>query len=138
MNFLLPLLQPLPVNEPPFTFSDGITLFWHTVRDFMKRTIQRLPYIIVGAVAFLLFWLLAKGVRKVINKVAVQSHSIDDRLANLISRIVGTLITITGFLTTCVVIFPSFKPGNRRLVYCYPKAAWHEGHQSLECPEASY
>lgn len=54
----------------------------------MKRTIQRLPYIIVGAVVFLLFWLLAKGVRKVINKVAVQSHSIDDTLANLVNRLV--------------------------------------------------
>ncbi len=112
MNSIFLLLQPTGVNEPPFTFSDGITLFWHTVRDFMKGTIERLPYLIVGAFVFLLFWLLGKGIKKVINKVAVQSHSIDDTLASLVSRVVSTLITIIGFLAACVVIFPSFKPGD--------------------------
>ncbi|MBD2757610.1 mechanosensitive ion channel family protein [Spirosoma validum] len=112
MLLLWSFFQPPRVNEPPFTFNDGITLFWHTVRDFMKGTIERLPYFIVGMVVFLLFWLLAKGVKKLINKVAVGSHSIDDTLADLVSRIVGTLITIVGFLATCVVIFPSFKPGD--------------------------
>ena len=112
MNILLTFLQPSQVNEPPFTFSDGITLFLHTVRDFMKGTIERLPYIIIGAFVFLLFWLLGKGVKKVINKVAVQSHSIDDTLANLVSRIVSSLITVIGFLAACVVFFPSFKPGD--------------------------
>ncbi|QKZ13831.1 mechanosensitive ion channel family protein [Spirosoma sp. KUDC1026] len=106
------LLQPPRVNEPPFTFNDGITLFWHTVRDFLKGTVERLPYLIVGAVVFLLFWLLGKGLKKVINKVAVQSHSIDDTLASLISRIVSLLITVIGFLAACVVVFPSFKPGD--------------------------
>lgn len=104
--------QPDKVNEPPFTFNDGIILFWRTVRDFVKSSVERLPYIIVGLVVFLLFWLLGKAVRNIINKVAVQTHSIDDMLANLISRIASTLITIVGFLAACVVIFPSFKPGD--------------------------
>lgn len=112
MNSTLLFLQPAGVNEPPFTFSDGITLFWHTVRDFTKGSIERLPYIIVGAFVFLLFWLLGKGVKKIINKVAVQSHSIDDTLASLVSRVVSTLVSIIGFLAACVVIFPSFKPGD--------------------------
>lgn len=104
--------QPDKVNEPPFTFNDGIILFWRTVRDFVKSSVERLPYIIVGLVVFLLFWLLGKAVRNIINKVAVQTHSIDDMLANLVSRIASTLITIVGFLAACVVIFPSFKPGD--------------------------
>ena len=112
MQLLLHLFQPGGVAEPPFTISDGITLFWRTVRDFGKGAIERLPYLIVGAFVFLLFWLVGKGVKKVINKVAVQSHAIDDTLANLVSRIASTLITIIGFLTTCVIVFPSFKPGD--------------------------
>ena len=112
MYCLLLLLQPPRVNEPPFTINDALILFWHTVRDFMKGTVERLPYLIVGAVVFMLFWLLGKGIKKVINKVAVQSHSIDDTLASLVSRIVSVLITIIGFLAACVVVFPSFKPGD--------------------------
>ncbi|NEU70277.1 mechanosensitive ion channel [Spirosoma agri] len=112
MLLLWSFFQPPRVNEPPFTINDGLILFWNTVRDFMKGIIERLPYLIVGAVVFLLFWLLAKAVQKVINKVAVQSHSIDETLASLVSRIVSTLITIIGFLATCVVVFPSFKPGD--------------------------
>ncbi|QJD80915.1 mechanosensitive ion channel family protein [Spirosoma rhododendri] len=104
--------QPDKVNTPPFTINDGIVLFWRTVRGFLKDSVERLPYLIVGVVVFLVFWLLGKGVRKIINKVAVQTHSIDDMLANLISRIASTLITIFGFLAACVVIFPSFKPGD--------------------------
>lgn len=112
MHLLFRLLQPGAVAEPPFTINDGITLFWRTVRDFGKGTIERLPYLIVGAVVFMLFWLLGKGVKKIINKVAVQSHAIDDTLASLVSRIASTLISIIGFLAACVVIFPSFKPGD--------------------------
>lgn len=33
-------------------------------------------------------------------------------LANLVSRIVSTLVSILGFLVACVIIFPSFKPGD--------------------------
>lgn len=110
---LLQALQPAGrPTEPPFTLNDGVTLFWRTVRDFGKGFAERLPYLIVGMLVFFLFWLLGKGVKKVINKVAVQSHAIDDMLANLVSRIVSTLITIFGFLAACVVIFPSFKPGD--------------------------
>ncbi|GAB4024614.1 hypothetical protein GCM10028773_47550 [Spirosoma koreense] len=59
--------------------------FWHTVRDFMKRMAARLPYLIVGVFVFLLFWLLGKGIKKHINRVAVQRYSIDDTQANLVS-----------------------------------------------------
>ena len=114
-ELFFPLLlqaQPNGINVPPFTVTDGVNLFWNTVRDFGKGIAERLPYLIVGALVFLLFWLLAKGIKKVINRVAVQSHAIDDMLANLVSRIVSTFITSFGFLAACVVIFPSFKPGD--------------------------
>jgi len=106
------MLQPDRVSEPPFTLNDGVTLFWRTVRGFAKGFAERLPYLLVGVLVFALFWLLGKLIKKIINKVAVRSHAIDDMLANLISRIVSTLITILGFLAACVVIFPSFKPGD--------------------------
>ncbi len=109
---LLLLLQPNGVNQPPFTINDGITLFWNTVRDFIKGAVERLPYLIVGTLVFFLFWLLAKGVKRVINRVAVRSHAINDTLANLVARIVSTLITIFGILAAAVVIIPSFKPGD--------------------------
>lgn len=112
MLLLQTILQPGKLTEPPFTLNDGITLFWRTVRDFGKGTAERLPYIIVGVLVFGFFWLFGRLVKKVINKVAVQSHAIDDMLANLVSRIVSALITIFGFLAACVVIFPSFKPGD--------------------------
>lgn len=112
MLFLWSLFQPSKVNEPPFTINDGITLFLRTVRDFLKGMSARLPYLLVGIVVFLLFWLLAKLIKKAINNVAHRSSAINDMLANLIGRIVGALINIFGFLAACVVIFPSFKPGD--------------------------
>ncbi|WP_461106515.1 hypothetical protein [Spirosoma koreense] len=51
----------------------------------MKRMAARLPYLIVGVFVFLLFWLLGKGIKKHINRVAVQRYSIDDTQANLVS-----------------------------------------------------
>jgi small conductance mechanosensitive channel len=112
MTFLLTLIQPPRVNQPPFTLNDGVILFWRTIRGFLKGTAERLPYLLVGIFVFLLFWLLGKLLRKVINKVATQTHAIDDMLANLVSRIISTLVSILGFLVACVIIFPSFKPGD--------------------------
>lgn len=100
------------LTEPPITLRDGVTLFWRTVRDFAKGIAGRLPHSLVGSLVFTLFWVLGKLLKKGINQVAAQSDAIDDMLANLVSRIVGTLITIFGFLAACVVIFPSFKPGD--------------------------
>ncbi|WP_338874674.1 mechanosensitive ion channel family protein [Spirosoma sp. SC4-14] len=110
METLLTFLQPGGLNEPPFTINDALTLFWRTVRSFLKGTVSHLPYLLVGIVVFLFFWLLAKLLRKLIAKVA--AHTIDSSLANLLSRIMGMLITIFGFLAACVVIFPTFKPGD--------------------------
>jgi len=87
-------------------------LFWHTIRNFLKTAAERLPYLLVGAIVFILFWLVGKLLAKIINRVAVKTHAVDDMLANLVSRIVSTLVTILGFLVACVIFFPSFKPGD--------------------------
>ncbi len=100
------------IKQPPFTINDGIALFWQTVRDFAKSAVERLPYLLVGALVFVLFWLVGRLLKRIINNVAVRSHAIDDMLANLVSRIASTLVSIIGFLVACVVIFPSFKPGD--------------------------
>jgi len=79
--------QPDKVSEPPFTLNDGIVLFWRTVRDFGRSFADRLPYLLVGLLVFMLFWLLGKLVRSVINKVVVKSHAVDNMLANLVSEL---------------------------------------------------
>ena len=104
--------QPDRVNEPPFTINDGITLFWRTIRDFLKGTAERLPYILVGIFIYLLFLVVSRLLKKGINKVARRSDAINDTLASLIGRIVGALINVFGFLMACVIIIPSFKPGD--------------------------
>ena len=112
MILLWSFFQPERVNQPPFTINDGITLFWGTIRDFLKGTAERLPYLIVGVLVFFFFWLLAKLLKKGINKVAQRSDAINDMLASLIARIVGALVNVFGFLMACVIIIPSFKPGD--------------------------
>ena len=106
------LLQAQKVNEPPFTFHEAITLFWHTVRDFAKGFAAHLPYLIVGVLVFVAFWLLSGLVQKIIVRVANKSNAIDGTLADLISRLSGGLVTIAGFLAACVIILPSFKPAD--------------------------
>jgi len=98
--------------DPPFTLNEGATLFWRTARDFLRGMVSRMPYLIVGALVFLAFWLVGKLLKAVINRVFIRSHALDEMLANLVSRLVSTLVTILGFLAACVVIFPSFKPGD--------------------------
>ncbi len=112
MLFLLASWQPSKVNQSPFTVSDGIALFWGTVRDFLKGFAERLPYIIVGVLIYILFLILSKLLKKGINNIARRSNSINDTLASLVSRIVGTLIMVFGFLAACVIIIPSFKPSD--------------------------
>ncbi len=112
MLLLWSFLQPPRVNQPPFTINDGITLFWGTIRDFLKGTAERLPYLIVGVFVFMFFWLLSRLIKKGINNVARRSSSINDMLASLISRIVGAFVSVFGFLMACVVVIPSFKPGD--------------------------
>ncbi|MBC7571120.1 MAG: hypothetical protein H7319_15485 [Spirosoma sp.] len=82
MLFLLVRWQPSKVNQPPFTVSDGIALFWGTVRDFLKGFAERLPYIIVGVLIYILFLILSKLLKKGINNIARRSNSINDTLAS--------------------------------------------------------
>ena len=112
MLLLWSFLQPERVNQPPFTLNDGITLFWGTIRDFLKGTAERLPYIIVGVLVYFFFWIVSRLLKKGINKVAKRSESINNMLASLISRIVGALVSVFGFLAACVIIIPSFQPGD--------------------------
>ena len=105
-------LQADPVVTPPFTLSDGVTLFWRTIRYFARYSFQRLPYLLVGSLVFVLFWLLAKLVRNLVVKLATQSDKVDYMLADLVGRLAATGIQIFGFLAACVVVFPSFKPGD--------------------------
>ncbi|WP_332369350.1 hypothetical protein [Spirosoma telluris] len=125
MIFLLTSWQPDRVNEPPFTINDALILFWRTVRDFMKGMVERLPYLLVGVFVFILFWIAGRLLQRVITNLTKRTHGIDDMLANLASRIINTFITIFGVLAACVVIFPSFKPGDiiaGRLCF---RPVWH-------------
>lgn len=60
MMYLQTLQFSSRLTEPLSTLNDGVTLFWRTVRNFAKGTAERLPYLIVGALVFVVFWLLGK------------------------------------------------------------------------------
>lgn len=105
-------LQANPVVRPPFTLSDGVTLFWHTIRHFARYSFERLPYLLVGTVVFAVFWLLGRLIRRLLGDLATRSDRVDPMLADLVGRLASTGVLIFGFLAACVVIFPSFKPGD--------------------------
>lgn len=71
----------------------------------------RLPFILAGIIVILIFWFLAKLVKKLF-LLATRRTKADPRLRVLISRILVVLVVGIGILTSLTVIIPSFDLGS--------------------------
>ena len=71
----------------------------------------RLPYIIIGAIVFTIFLIVAAVVKRVI-RTAGQRTRLDITLAEMLGRLASFAINILGLFVAAVVIFPAFQPGD--------------------------
>ena len=72
---------------------------------------QRLPYLVIGLIVFVLIWLVGKVLVRVLKAAGTRTR-LDETLADLLSRLLSFVVTVLGFFVAAVVIFPAFRPGD--------------------------
>jgi small conductance mechanosensitive channel len=73
--------------------------------------VDRLPYLVLAIIVFVVFLVIAKIVSRAIN-AAGQRTRLDRTLADLLARLSSFLIAILGIFVAAVIVFPAFQPGD--------------------------
>lgn len=88
----------------------GVDLVWATLRGMAASFLERLPYLTIGLVVVLLFYVAGHLVRRAAHEAGERTR-LDVHLADIVGRLAVILITAFGALVAAVIIFPSFTPG---------------------------
>jgi small-conductance mechanosensitive channel len=76
-----------------------------------ESLLARAPYVVLGAVIFLLFWLVGNIIRRVFHAAGARTR-LDVTLADLFGRLASAAMIVLGLFVAAVVIFPTFRPGD--------------------------
>ncbi len=82
-----------------------------SINNLLNSIVDRLPYILAGIIVLIIFWLLAKIVRRVFWATSSRTK-LDNRLRILFGRLIVVAITILGLFTALTVIIPNFGFGD--------------------------
>lgn len=82
-----------------------------SINNLLNSIVDRLPYILAGIIVLIIFWLLAKIVRRVFWATSSKTK-LDNRLRILFGRLIVVAITILGIFTALTVIIPTFGFGD--------------------------
>jgi len=85
--------------------------FWTTVDDLINGFFDHLPMFGLALAIFVLFWLLAVGLRRVIRKPHAEDKSARD-LRNTMGSLVHILLIIAGILLAVTTAAPSVNPSD--------------------------
>ena len=107
MNLLL-LRQP-GGDAPAGRFDPDVV--WRTFAGLGESFLARLPYILIGAVVFVVFLVVARLIKRALIAAGHRTR-LDVTLADLLGRIASAVTTIIGLFVAAVVIFPTFRPGD--------------------------
>src|SRR5690349_6544463 len=99
-------------QESPANANKGFDphIVWQVFRHLGTSFLARVPYLLFGFLAFLIFLVLAK-ILKTILTTAGRRTRLDQTLAELLARLASAGTIILGLLVAAVIIFPSFHPG---------------------------
>jgi small conductance mechanosensitive channel len=89
-----------------FDFSEATK----TLSEMMQGFIERLPYIVGALVVFFIFYLIAKGIRAMVRKLADRSSK-RRNVGIVLGRLAQWVIVFIGLMVALVIAIPSFKPG---------------------------
>jgi small-conductance mechanosensitive channel len=73
--------------------------------------LARLPYVVVGLLVWLVFYLVGRAVNAAF-RLAGDRTRLDPILARLLGRLAGLALSFLGLLIGAVVVFPTFRPGD--------------------------
>ena len=87
------------------------SLAWQKLSQIGRDLMLALPNIIFGLVVFVLFLLLAKGVRSLVRRIT-RGRSSNHNLPLLLSRLAYVAMLILGVLVTVTIVLPGFTPAS--------------------------
>lgn len=93
------------------TGDSSAGIIWQTLNNIANGFLLRLPYIIIGLIVFIVFWLTGRITQRVLHE-AGQKTRLDITLAELLGRLGSGILMILGLLVAAVIIFPTFNPGD--------------------------
>jgi small-conductance mechanosensitive channel len=88
-----------------------VNIVWRTLTDLAQSALLRLPYIIIGIIAFIAFLIVGRIVKRVL-LAAGRKTRLDITLADLLGRIASGVSAILGVFVAAVIVFPTFRPGD--------------------------
>lgn len=100
----------LQESQPDGAGSFDPDIMWHVFRQLGSSLLARVPYLLFGLVAFVIFLVIAR-ILKTVLITAGRRTRLDLTLAELLARLVSAVTIILGLLVAAVIIFPSFHPG---------------------------
>ncbi len=89
-----------------FDFSEATK----SLHELLRSLLDRLPYIGAALVVFVIFLLIAKGVRALVRNLAERSRK-RRNVGIVLGRLAQWVILFVGLLIALVIAIPSFKPG---------------------------
>jgi len=81
-----------------------------SVQAMVNGFIERLPYLVLAAVVFILFLFISKGVRAAVRAIMLRNHR-HHNLGLVMGRLSYGLIIFIGLLIALVIAIPGFTPG---------------------------
>src|SRR5690349_13082127 len=99
-------------QESPANANKGFDphIVWQVFRHLGTSFLARVPYLLFGFLAFVIFLVIAK-ILKTLLTTAGRRTRLDQTLAELLARLASAGTIILGMLVAAVIIFPSFHPG---------------------------
>lgn len=104
-NFLLQEVSP---NRPP---EFDASIIWRTFVSLGQSLLERLPYIIIGIVVFLVFLVIARIAKRALHEMGERTR-LDVMLADLMGRLASGATIILGIFVAATIIFPTLTPGS--------------------------
>lgn len=105
MMFYLQAPSPTPAGS--FDFN----IIWRVFRQLGTNLLARVPYLLFGLIAFLIFVVIAHIIKTILITAGRRTR-LDLTLAELLARLASAATIILGLLVAAVIIFPTFHPGD--------------------------
>lgn len=94
------------VVEKTERYQDAYQTIQHLIDNFWERV----PYICIGLVVFLIFWVFSKIFKYFLKKTIIERTPQRQNLVLVLYRVGSIIILFVGFLIALVIIIPSFTP----------------------------
>jgi small-conductance mechanosensitive channel len=103
------LLLEESTSTPSRSFDPDVV--WQVFAQLSHRFLVHLPYLMLGLLAFLVFLVAARILKRVLITAGRRTR-LDLTLADLLGRLASAFTIVLGLFVAAVVVFPTFSPGD--------------------------